>query len=54
MNGQKYNNFIRDNKISSELKNAFKKYDINNECVPPKIHRRNAAECAIQTFKNHF
>ena len=22
--------------------------------MPPKIHRRNAAERAIQTFKNHF
>ena len=43
-----------DNEISTELKNAFKKYKIKYECVPPKIHRRNTAERAIQTFKNHF
>ena len=53
-NGHKYNNFILDNEISAELKNAFKKYKIEYECVPPKIHRRNAAEQAIQTCKNHF
>ena len=40
-NGNKFNNFILDNEISSELKNAFKKYNINYQCVPPKIHRRN-------------
>ena len=54
MNGHKYNNFILDNEISSELKNAFKKYEIVYECVPPKIHRGNAPERAIQTFKNPF
>ena len=53
-NGHKFNNFILDNEISSELKNAFKKYNIEYECEPPKIHRRNAAERAIWTFENHF
>jgi len=24
------------------------------QLVPPGIHRRNAAECVICTFKNHF
>ena len=53
-NGHRYENFILDNEISSDLKQAFKKYEIEYQCVPPKIHRRNAAERAIQTFKNHF
>ena len=30
------------------------KYDIKYQLVPPHIHRRNAAERAIRTFKNHF
>ena len=54
MNGHKYNNFVTNNEILVELKNAFKKYNIKYECVPPKIHRRNVAKRAIQTFKNHF
>jgi hypothetical protein len=28
--------------------------DINYQLVPPHMHRRNAAERAIRTFKNHF
>ena len=24
------------------------------QLVPPQIHRRNASECAVRTFKNHF
>ena len=36
MNGQKYNNFILENEISSELKNAFEKYDITYEYVLQK------------------
>jgi hypothetical protein len=28
--------------------------DIKYQLVPPHIHRRNAAERAIRTFKNHF
>jgi hypothetical protein len=30
------------------------KQGINNQLAPPHIHRRNNAERAIQTFKNHF
>ena len=51
---KKFSNFILDNEISTELKNAFKKYKVNYQCVQPKVHRRNATERAIQTFKNHF
>ena len=46
--------YILDNEASNELKNSLLKYDIKYQLVPPHIHRRNAAECAIRTFKNHF
>ena len=53
-NGHKYNNFILNNEISSDLRTSFQKYKITCECVPPKIHRRNAVERSIQKFKNNF
>jgi hypothetical protein len=44
---------ILDNEASAEFKR-----EIQNNCtiqlVPPDNHRRNLAERAIQTFKNHF
>jgi hypothetical protein len=44
-----------DNKASMALKKMLvKKYDMNYQLVPPHIHRRNVAEWAIRTFKNHF
>ena len=46
--------YIMDNEASAELKLSMKKKDIKYELVPPMVHRRNAAERAIQTFKNHF
>ena len=46
--------FILDNEISNELKAALQKYSIAFQLVPPAQHRRNAAERAILTFKNHF
>ena len=45
---------ILDNECSQALKDAFQKYNINFQRVPPKEHRVNAAERAIRTFKNHF
>jgi hypothetical protein len=45
---------ILDNECSAELKKAFKKYNVDFQLVPPHIHRANAAERAIQTWKNHF
>jgi hypothetical protein len=36
------------------LKDAFAKYHIQFQRVPPKEHQVNAAELAIWTFKNHF
>ena len=45
---------ILDNKISAEFKKTIKENGINHELVPPGDHRRNVAERAIQTVKNHF
>ncbi len=46
--------YILDNEISDELKKALKKYQLSFQLAPPHIHRQNAAERAIRTFKNHF
>jgi hypothetical protein len=44
-----------DNEASTALKRSLvEKYGIDYQLVPPHIHRRNAAERAIRTFKNHF
>ena len=43
-----------DNEFSNHLKCALEKHEVTFEKVPPHIHRRNAAERAICTFKNHF
>ena len=43
-----------DNEISGELLAAFKERQITYQLVPPHTHRRNLAERAIQTYKNHF
>lgn len=36
------------------MKLAMKKYTLQYQLVSPHQHRRNTAEHAIQTFKNHF
>ena len=36
------------------MKKSFHKYEITFQLVPPNMHRRNAAERAIRTFKSHF
>jgi hypothetical protein len=43
-----------DNEASAALKNFFTVNDIAYQLVPPHCHRRNAAERAIMTFKEHF
>ena len=43
-----------DNECSDILKAYFKEEDIDYQLTPAYIHRRNAAERAIQTFKDHF
>jgi hypothetical protein len=42
------------NEASAALKNFFTANDVEYQLVPPDCHRRNAAERAIQTFKEHF
>ena len=52
--GRKPHLYLLDNECSTELKHAMTKHNIAFQCVPPYVHRRNAAEHAIQTFKHHF
>jgi hypothetical protein len=46
--------YILDNEASAQLKQALAKYALTYQLVPPHLHRRNAAERAIRTFKNHL
>ena len=46
--------YIIDNEASTEIKQAIKKYKLNYQLTPPHMHRINAAERAIRTFKNHL
>jgi hypothetical protein len=43
-----------DNEASTARKHFFHSKDIKFKLVPPHVHRQNAAERAIQTFKNHL
>ena len=43
-----------DNEASQLLKDEMDKAEIQWQLVPPEIHRRNAAERAIRTYKNHL
>ena len=43
-----------DNECSENFKKCIRKNNMTWELVPPDCHRRNMAERAIQTFKNHF
>ena len=43
-----------DNEASTILKEFLTAENVEYQLVPPHIHRRNSAEHAIQTFKNHF
>ena len=46
---------ILDNKASKAYKQTItSNWGIKFQLVPPHIHRRNAAERAIRTFKAHF
>ena len=52
--GHKTKVFILDNGFSTLLKNTLKLNNLEYQLVLLNIYRRNAAERAIQTFKNHF
>ena len=43
-----------DNECSTMLQEYMTSENIAYQMVPPGMHRRNAAERAIRTFKNHF
>jgi hypothetical protein len=43
-----------DNECSDILKDFMTAEGIDYQLVPPHVHRRNAAERAIRTLKNHF
>jgi hypothetical protein len=43
-----------DNEASAAFKRTICKKNIDFQLVPPHMHQRNAAECAICTFKNHY
>jgi hypothetical protein len=43
-----------DNEASMARKHFLHSKDIEFQLVAPHVHRKNAAERAIQTFKNHF
>ena len=43
-----------DNEASTALKQYISEQDITYQLTPAHMHRRNAAERAIRTFKNHF
>jgi hypothetical protein len=43
-----------DNEALTALKNFSTAQNIDYQLVPPHCHRRNAAERAIKTFKEHF
>ena len=42
------------NECSSDFKESIKKYEIDFQLAPPHMHRQNAVERAIRTYKNHF
>ncbi len=43
-----------DNECSENFKKFIRKTGMIHELEPPNCHQWNMAECAIQTFKNHF
>ena len=43
-----------DNECSTLLKKYMTDEQVDFQLVPPHLHRRNAAERAIHTWKNHF
>ena len=52
--GKAPNVHILDNKYSNDMKTMFNEENVKYQLVPTHIHRRNAAERAISTYKNHL
>ena len=53
-NGYRPKLHILDNECSGDIKRSFAKNHVDFQRVPTHLHRRNAAERAIQTWKHHF
>ena len=51
--GVKIEKHVLDNEVSNSMKDLIRD-TCTLELVPPGCHRRNVAEVAIKTFKNHF
>jgi hypothetical protein len=45
---------IMDNESSAAFQRAVAANNCKLQLVPPHVHRRNAAERTIRTFKDHF
>ena len=45
---------ILDNKCPRDMKTIFKEAQVEYQLVSPHIHRRNAVERVIRTYKNHL
>ena len=45
---------ILDNEVSTAFKHTIEANNCTVQLVPPHVHRRNRAERAIRTFKDHF
>ena len=54
VNGYRPKLHILDNECFGDLKHSFTKNQVDFQRVPAHLHRRNAAERAIQTWKHHF
>ena len=54
IHGEKPKHYVLDNEASKLLMDTMTNQNITFELVPPHQHRRNAAERAIRTFKNHL
>ena len=53
--GHKVDLQILDNEVSAEYKRVIEEeWHAKYQLVPPEVHRRNIAERAIRTFKDHF
>jgi hypothetical protein len=48
------NMIILDNETSSLVESYFESVNVAFQYVPPRDHRANRADCAIQSFKNHL
>ena len=53
-NGHGTAKYILDNEYSTHFRTSLHNKGIIFELVPPHHHRRNSAERAIRTFKNHI